>query len=151
MKKKNGLIVDEYRTKRWYKDGKLNREDGPAIEYDGYKEWYLDGKEYTEEEYNIKIQLIKENNKMNFTADDARALAQKYEKPEPIDYILKKIKTAARQGKTSVCIEGHQEWSVACSLKKRLKENGFKVSLYKERSLGHSPHLFNSRRMDIEW
>ena len=37
---KNGLIV-EHNTKRWYKDGKLHREDGPAIEWaDGVKDWY---------------------------------------------------------------------------------------------------------------
>ena len=32
-------------AKHWYRDGKLHREDGPAIEYaDGGKEWYLNGK-----------------------------------------------------------------------------------------------------------
>ena len=30
---KNGLEIDEYGTKYWYKDGKLHRDDGPAIEY----------------------------------------------------------------------------------------------------------------------
>jgi hypothetical protein len=30
-------------TKLWYLNGKLHREDGPAIEYlNGYKEWYLE-------------------------------------------------------------------------------------------------------------
>ena len=39
-------------TKYWYLNGKLHREDGPAIEWaDGYKFWYLDGKEVTEEEH----------------------------------------------------------------------------------------------------
>ena len=34
--------IDEYGTKKWYKHGKLHREDGPAIEYhDGNKEWYI--------------------------------------------------------------------------------------------------------------
>jgi hypothetical protein len=32
-------------TKRWYLNGKLHREDGPAIENsDGTKRWYLNGK-----------------------------------------------------------------------------------------------------------
>ena len=33
-------------TKHWYLNGKLHREDGPAIEYaDGDKCWYLNGKQ----------------------------------------------------------------------------------------------------------
>jgi len=40
----NGIGVDKYGTKYWYKDGFLHREDGPAIEYpDGSKEWYKNG------------------------------------------------------------------------------------------------------------
>ena len=32
-------------SKHWYKDGKLHRDDGPAIEWaNGSKEWYKDGK-----------------------------------------------------------------------------------------------------------
>ncbi len=34
-------------TKYWYKNGKLHREDGPAIEWaDGEKRWWLEGKFY---------------------------------------------------------------------------------------------------------
>ena len=37
-------------TKDWYLDGKLHREDGPAVEYaNGDKEWYLDGKIHRED------------------------------------------------------------------------------------------------------
>ena len=37
-------------TKRWYLNGKLHREDGPAIEYAiGHKEWYLNGKFHRED------------------------------------------------------------------------------------------------------
>ena len=33
-------------------NGKLHREDGPAIEYaNGYKSWYLNDEEVTEEEH----------------------------------------------------------------------------------------------------
>ena len=36
--------------KHWYLNGKLHREDGPAIEYsDGEKHWYLDGKRHRED------------------------------------------------------------------------------------------------------
>ena len=46
-------------TKRWYFNGKLHREDGPAYEEaNGSKEWYLNGKEYTEEEYAL-LQFMK--------------------------------------------------------------------------------------------
>jgi hypothetical protein len=37
-------------NKGWYLDGKLHREDGPAIECaDGSKYWYLDGKSHRED------------------------------------------------------------------------------------------------------
>ena len=39
-------------TKAWYLNGKLHREDGPAIEYaGGNKYWYLNGDYVTEEEH----------------------------------------------------------------------------------------------------
>jgi len=42
---KDGLDIDKDGTKRWYLNGKLHREDGPAIEYtDGNKFWCLNGK-----------------------------------------------------------------------------------------------------------
>ena len=38
--------------KAWWSHGKLHREDGPAVEWaNGDKEWYLNDKEYTEEEF----------------------------------------------------------------------------------------------------
>ena len=38
--------------KSWYLNGKLHREDGPAIEYaDGNKFWFLNGERVTEEEH----------------------------------------------------------------------------------------------------
>ena len=47
--------VYENGTKIWHLDGKLNRDDGPAIEFaDGNKHWYLDGIKMTEEEFNLK-------------------------------------------------------------------------------------------------
>jgi hypothetical protein len=37
-------------SKCWYLNGKLHREDGPAVEYDnGEKHWYLDGKQHRED------------------------------------------------------------------------------------------------------
>jgi hypothetical protein len=36
--------TDEIGTKRWFKDGVLHREDGPAIEYyNGICSWYRNG------------------------------------------------------------------------------------------------------------
>jgi hypothetical protein len=43
---KNFTGVAEYPngTKHWYKEGKLHREDGPAVEWIiGYKEWWVEG------------------------------------------------------------------------------------------------------------
>ena len=37
-------------TKEWWLNGKLHREDGPAVEgADGSKEWYLNGKRHRED------------------------------------------------------------------------------------------------------
>ena len=42
--------------KEWYLNGKLHREDGPAIEWiDGCKSWYLNGNPLTEEEHRKQI------------------------------------------------------------------------------------------------
>jgi len=42
--------VDEYKTKYWYLNGNLHREDGPAAEYaNGTKFWYLNGKLHRED------------------------------------------------------------------------------------------------------
>ena len=42
-------------TKCWYLDGKLNREDGPAFEYaNGDKEWWINGIKMSEQEFNLK-------------------------------------------------------------------------------------------------
>ncbi len=39
-------------SKHWYSNGKLHRENGSAIErYDGRKYWYLNGKWYPQEEW----------------------------------------------------------------------------------------------------
>ena len=42
--------VDEYGDKRWWLNGKLHREDGPAVERaNGSKEWSLNGKYHRED------------------------------------------------------------------------------------------------------
>ena len=44
------METDGYGNKRWYLNGKLHREDGPAVEYaDGDKFWYLNGKLHRED------------------------------------------------------------------------------------------------------
>ena len=50
--------VYEDRTE-WYLNGKLHREDGPAVEYsNGSKRWYLNDQQYTEQEFNHMIQVL---------------------------------------------------------------------------------------------
>ena len=47
--------------KSWYLNGKLHREDGPAIEWaNGDKEWWLNGKEVTEEEHKRQTSKVVE-------------------------------------------------------------------------------------------
>ncbi len=41
---KNGIVVYEDGSKYWYRDGRLHREDGPAVEFpNGHQGWYLYG------------------------------------------------------------------------------------------------------------
>ena len=45
------MIQDNYGNKRWYKEGKFHREDGPAIEYaDGRKEYWKNDRKWSESE-----------------------------------------------------------------------------------------------------
>jgi hypothetical protein len=84
---KNGMFINHFGNKMYYKNGELHREDGPAIENasgvkfwylngqlhreDGpacewsnnNKDWYLNGKKYSEEKFNevlleIKLKLL---------------------------------------------------------------------------------------------
>ena len=44
------IKINKYGSKYWYLNGKLHREDGPAVEYsDRDKEWYLNGKRHRED------------------------------------------------------------------------------------------------------
>ena len=44
---KNEFVVDAEGAERWYRDDKLPREDGPAVEYEGgAKKWCLYGKSF---------------------------------------------------------------------------------------------------------
>ena len=43
-------------SKQWFLNGKLHREDGPAIEHaNGIKEWYLNDKQLSEKEFNKNV------------------------------------------------------------------------------------------------
>ncbi len=40
----SSMVEDADGAKRWYRNGQLHRDDGPAVERaDGTKEWWLDG------------------------------------------------------------------------------------------------------------
>lgn len=53
---KNGKEVNENGTIRYYKDGKLHREDGPAVIWtNGDKWYYLNGKQMTKEQYTTYV------------------------------------------------------------------------------------------------
>jgi len=46
---KQGKIIDKDGTERWYKDGLLHREDGPAVIFkDGTEYWYKAGQRHRE-------------------------------------------------------------------------------------------------------
>lgn len=46
---KQVVHVSVYRSKMWYLNGELHRENGPAVEWvNGYKAWYYNGKVHRE-------------------------------------------------------------------------------------------------------
>ena len=48
--------VHDNGDKKWYLNGKLHREDGPAIEWaGGRRSWWLNGKRLTEAEFNQRM------------------------------------------------------------------------------------------------
>ena len=48
-------------TKSWWVNDQLHRIDGPAVEFsNGYKEWWIEGQELTEDEFNRKVNPVKE-------------------------------------------------------------------------------------------
>ena len=82
----DGLEIDEYGDKWWWKNGGLHRDDGPAVEFtdgykawyqndemhredgpavvdaNGHKEWFLRGKQLTEEEHRIQVDSLEFDN-----------------------------------------------------------------------------------------
>lgn len=45
-----GIVINSTNAKFWFKESKLHREDGPAIEFeDGEKYWYKEGKRHRED------------------------------------------------------------------------------------------------------
>ena len=68
------------RKSSWYLNGMRHREDGPACEWaDGYKEWYLKGIEYSEEDFNKKMNPVKtiNINGREFTVEELNNLIDK--------------------------------------------------------------------------
>lgn len=65
----------KYKCIRWYNNGELHREDGPAVEWPyGSKEWYLNGVELTEEEFNVWLAKKNLNEKLNVILDDKQSV-----------------------------------------------------------------------------
>ena len=54
------MEIDQFGTKRYYKNGKLHRLNGPALEFaDGYKEWWINGKRIDCKDQEEFLRLIK--------------------------------------------------------------------------------------------
>ena len=49
---KQVFCINRYGNRRWYLNGQLHRENGPAAEFtSGYRGWYLNGVYYPESDY----------------------------------------------------------------------------------------------------
>ena len=94
------VTVDDNRTKRWYINDKLHREDGPAIEFaKGDKFWYSNGQRHREDgpaiewanghkEWYINGKCVSEQNVLN--------LSQTLE-IEGVKYTVAQIKAALKK------------------------------------------------------
>ena len=70
-------------SKSWFRNGQFHREDGPAVEYaDGRKYWYINDKELTETEFNNRIN--KKAFVFNKNLDYSEADCNKYKTPQSI-------------------------------------------------------------------
>lgn len=64
---KNGRYEEADESIRWYIEGKLHREDGPALENESEKVWYLNDIELTEQEFNRWLDKKNLNEKLEQT------------------------------------------------------------------------------------
>jgi hypothetical protein len=62
LHREDGPAIDDANGhKEWYLNDKPHREDGPAAEYvNGNNYWYLNGEQLTEEEYNRGMNPVRE-------------------------------------------------------------------------------------------
>lgn len=68
---RNGPVYNSNGNVFWYLNGKLHREEGPAIEYvKGNRKWYLYGVEYTENEHKTKMRTIIFNRNIENSLDN---------------------------------------------------------------------------------
>lgn len=72
LHRENGpAYIDKNGTKVWYQNGLRHREDGPAVEFgNGYKEWHLNDIEYYEEEFNQWLAKKQLNEKLHTTLEE---------------------------------------------------------------------------------
>ena len=64
-------IEDADGDKSWWLNDKRHREDGPAIEYaEGDKEWHLNGKKVTEEEHKRRTSPVAEMTVVEMTMEE---------------------------------------------------------------------------------
>jgi hypothetical protein len=73
-------------TKGWYLNGNLHREDGPAIEKaNGYKSWYLNDEELTEKEWKKRIKkthkIIIDGKEIELSDESFQNIKKAFDKP----------------------------------------------------------------------
>jgi hypothetical protein len=115
-----GKIRGENESLSYYKEGKLHREDGPAIEYpNGDKIYYLKGKEI---HYSNLLSLIRNENLMFIGVENgyAKFLNEKNIQEIPVKFFIDKVKES---------IENYNEWTktlsqILVSFEKDMNKNG---------------------------
>jgi hypothetical protein len=74
LHREDGPAIEGVIGNEWYVNDKLHREDGPAIEWhNGYKEWHINGQKMTEQEFHSRKKCNSYGDK-TVTIDDIRYL-----------------------------------------------------------------------------
>jgi len=122
------VITDELNNKKWYLNGKLHRENGPAIEWqNGDKIWYINGRRHREDgpavEYDNGDKVWYVNGKRHREGGPA----VEYSNGGKVWYV--NGKRHRMDGPAVESVDGHKSWWINGN---KLTEKEFKEAIYGE-------------------
>lgn len=80
LHRENGPAIERSDgLRQWFQHGTLHREDGPAVEIEGSKEWWLNDEKLTEEEFKhwIEKKTLNESLQSDLLCRDSKSVKVK--------------------------------------------------------------------------